>query len=521
VNERFNVTSYFLDRNLDEGRGGRTALCCGDLRYSFADLARLSNRVGHVLTGLGVRPEERVLLALSDGPEFVATWYAVLKVGAVAAEVYTFLPPEDYAYYLNYSRARVVVADGTTLTKIRAVAGECPHLRHILAVGAGAVGAGPAPGPTEHDFAALTAQAPDHLDPADTTRDHPALWKFTTGSTGAPKAAVHCHGDPLISFEGYARGVLGLTASDVVLPVPKLFFGYARDLAALFNFGVGAAGVVFPERATPERLFGLIKRHRPTILVQVPTMMAAMLSHPTAQEQDLSSIRLCTSAGEALPKEIYRRWLARFGGEVLDGIGSSEVYHIYISNRPGQARAGSVGQLVPGYDARVAGPEGTPTPDGEPGELWVRGESSALLYWNARAKSRRTFAGEWVRTGDIFTRDAEGFFYYQGRTNDLLKVGGIWVAPLEIENCLRQHAQVADCAVVGHEAETGLIVPRAFVVPTPDTAPTDDLAAQLQAFVKANLSPHKRPRLVTFLPDLPRTASGKVDRKALSGGGLI
>jgi benzoate-CoA ligase family protein len=498
----FNLATWFVDRHLDEGRGDRTALICGDQRVTYEELAALVNRTGHVLRDFGVRQEERVLLALSDGVEFVATWYAAQKIGAVTAEVYTFLPPKDLAYYLDYTRAGVVVADATTLENLREARGSSRWLRTLLVVGEAELQEG------EASFEELTAQAPHELDPAPTQADDVALWKFTTGSTGMPKACVHRAETPLRSFEHYARGVLDIREDDVVLPVPKLFFGYARDLAALYPFGVGAAGIAFPERSTPEVIFELIARHRPTILVNVPTMMRAMLEEP---ERDLSCLRLCTSAGEALPEELHRRWLDTFGVEVLDGIGSSEAYHIYISNRPGAARPGTLGQAVPGYTARVVDDDGRELPDGETGRLWIEGDTAALMYWQAREKSLETYAGNTVMSGDLFARDADGFFRYRGRADDLLKVGGIWVAPQEIEHCLAAHPDVADCAVVGYE-EDGLQKPRAFVV-LRDGASAD--AEVLQAHVKATLSPHKYPRDVRFVGELPRTGSGKVDRRAL------
>jgi len=505
--ERFNLASWFVDRNLEAGRGDRAALLCGERAVTYAELAALVNRAGHVLRDLGVRQEERVLLALADGVEFVATWYAAQKIGAVTAEVYSFLPPKDFAYYLDYTRAGVIVVDATTLDRMRearAALRDRPWPRTLLAVGV-----------REHDlrdgeasFDALVAGAPQTLDPAPTTRDDIAIWKFTTGSTGMPKACVHRTETPLRSFEHYARDVLGIRADDVVLPVPKLFFGYARDLAALYPFGVGAAGIVFPERSTPERVFELLARHRPTILVNVPTMIRAMLETP---EADLSCLRLCTSAGEALPEDLHGRWLDAFGVELLDGIGSSEAYHIYISNRPGSARPGTLGEAVPGYAARVVDDEGRELPDGETGRLWIEGDTTALMYWNARASSVRTYAGDVVMSGDLFARDADGRFHYRGRADDLLKVGGIWVAPQEIERCLADHPDVAECAVVGYD-DDGLEKPRAFVVLR--ASATADAGA-LQAHVKATLSPHKYPRDVRFVDELPRTGSGKVDRRAL------
>jgi benzoate-CoA ligase family protein len=510
IPERFNLATHFVDRHVDEGRGARTALvCAGDRSYSYGELAERVNRIGNVLRELGARPEERVLLALSDGLDFVAAWYAVIKTGGVVAEVYTFLQPKDYAYYLEYTRARIVIADALTLPAIREVAPNARRLEHVVVAGDH-----PSLRSGELSLGELAAAASSELAAEPTGRDDIAIWKFTTGSTGAPKAAVHCMHDPLISHEAYGRAVLGIGPDDRVLPVPKLFFGYARDVTALFTFGVGATGIVFPERSTPERLFELIEEHRPTILVQVPAMMRAMLADPAAGQADLSSVRFCISSGEALPGELYAAWLERFGVEVLDGVGSSEGYHIYLSNRPGAVRTGSVGQVVPGYEALLIDAEGNEVADGEPGELRIAGESTALMYWGDHAKSKRTFSGDWIRTGDLFARDADGYFWYRGRADDLLKVRGIWVAPQEIEQALAQHELVADCAVVGVDTPDGTI-PRAYVVATDPAAISDETEVQLQEFVRSRLAPHKYPREICFIDDLPRTASGKVDRRAL------
>jgi benzoate-CoA ligase family protein len=497
IPEQFNVATWFVDRNVASGHGDRTALIAGDRVTTYAELAALTNRVGNVLRELGVRPGHRVLLALSDGVEFVATWYAAQKIGAVTAEVYTYLQPKDYRYYLDYTEAGVVVVDGVTLDRMREAAAGCDTLRHLLVVG---VDNGEL-NPGEHGFSALVERAPEQLEAAPTDRDSVAIWKFTTGSTGKPKAAVHPAHSAVLSCEWYGREVLELRPDDVVLPVPKLFFGYARDLTALFPFGVGAAGIVFPERTTPERIFELVERHKPTILVQVPTMMAAMLAHPDAAERDLSCLRLCTSAGEALPRELYERWCARFGVDVLDGIGSSEAYHIYISNRPGRVRPGSTGELVPGYRAELA----------ETGELTIEGDTAALLYWGEHEKTKQTFDGDRIRTGDLFERDEDGFFWYRGRADDLIKVGGIWVAPGEVEDTLLAHPDVVECAVVGDDRD-GLTVARAYVVLQSTVE-----GAALQDFVRSRLSPHKVPGIVTVVDELPKTPSGKIDRRVLRG----
>ena len=507
VPRTFNLATYFVDRNVEEGRGENTALLGPGGATTYAELAALTNRSGNVLRELGVRAEERVLLVLADSVEFVALWYGAQKIGAVTAEAYTFLQPKDYAYYLDYTRAGVVVADTTTVDRVREAAAQTRWLRHILVVG---------DPEADLSFERLAGDAPAELDAAPTTRDDIAIWKFTTGSTGEPKAAVHPQHSPLLSFDWYARGVLGIREDDLVLPVPKLFFGYARDLTALYPFGVGAAGIVFPERTTPDRIFELVEQHRPTILVQVPTMMAAMVAHPDAERRDLSCLRVCTSAGEALPRELYERWRATFGVEVLDGIGSSEAYHIYVSSRPDRVRPGSVGEVVPGYRARVVDEDGEDVPDGEVGALWVEGDTAALLYWSEHVKTKQTFSGDLVKTGDLFVRDGDGYFWYRGRADDLVKVGGIWVAPAEIEHCLVSHPDVVECAVVGYE-EDGLTLTRAYVVVRPGISASADLATALREHARAHLAPHKSPRDVSFVAELPKTPSGKIDRRALRG----
>jgi benzoate-CoA ligase family protein len=501
----FNVADYFVDRNLELGRGDRVALFTPQGATTYAELAELVNRVGNVLLELGARRGERVLLTLSDGVEFVATWYAAQKIGAVTAEAYTFLQPKDYRYFLDYTGASVVIADPVTLDALReAGIGD----RQVLVVG------GTDLRDNEHDFASVVAQAPDSLDTAPTSREDIAIWKFTTGSTGAPKACVHTAASPIISHESYALGVLDMGQDDIVLPVPKLFFGYARDLVALYPFGVGGAGIAFPERTTADRLFELIARFRPTILVNVPTMMSAMVAHPEASTQDLSSLRLCTSAGEALPAELHRKWDATFGVEVVDGIGSSEAYHIYISNRPGAARQGSCGQVVPGYSARVVDDDGAEVPDAGVGTLEVTGGTVALEYFGDKEKSAATYRGDTVHTGDLFSRDTDGFFYYHGRADDMLKSGGIWVAPSEIEHCLIGHDDVVECGVAGSEVD-GLVRLRAFVILREGVEGSPELATALREFVRARLAGHKSPKEIRFVTSLPRTTNGKLDRRAL------
>jgi benzoate-CoA ligase family protein len=504
-----NLATAFLDSNVTEGRGGRTALDGPGGTVTYAELSALTNRVGNALLDLGVRPQERVLLALADSVEFVAAWYAAQKIGAVTAEVYTFLQPKDYAYYLDYTDAALVIVDAVTLDRMRLASATSRRRATLLVLGARDIELRQG----EVSFESLVSRQSPDLDAAPVTEDDIAIWKFTTGSTGRPKACVHTARSPLVSYAGYACGVLDFRADDIVLPVPKLFFGYARDLAALFPFGVGATGVIFPERPTPELLYELIARHRPTILVNVPTMMQAMLDHPSARDRDLSCLRLCTSAGEALPEPLHHRWNEAFGVEVLDGIGSSEAYHIYISNRPGRVRPGSIGEVVPGYAAEVVDDGGLPLPDGHIGRLWIRGRSASLMYWEDAAASAATFASDLVMSGDLVERDLDGFFQYRGRSDDLLKVGGIWVAPAEIERCLVAHPDVVECAVVAAERD-GLVHGCAYVVLKPAATTTPEA---LRDFVRERLAPHKIPREVCLVSALPRTGSGKVDRSALRG----
>jgi benzoate-CoA ligase family protein len=505
----FNVARWVLDRQVEEGRGGKAALICGERRLDFAELAELSDRAGGALRRAGVRPGERVLLALADGSEFVAAWYGALKAGAVTAEAYTFLPVKDLAYLLRYSQARVVVADRATLPNVREAIAASPWEHTILTVGVPAADLRPGELPWEEAL-----DAGSGFEPTPTMRDDIAIWKFTTGSTGAPKAAVHTHASPRLSAEWYGQGVLGLRPDDLVLSVPKLFFGYGRDLTTLFPQAVGGGGIAFPERSTPERIFDLVERHRPTVLVTVPTMVQQMLDLPGSESRDLSSLRFCTSAGEALPAALLARWTERFGVEILDGLGSSEAYHIYISQYPGESRPGTLGRLVPGYEARLVDESGEDVAPGEPGELWLRGGTAALMYWGERQKSLDTFVGDEVRTGDLLSRDEAGYFTYRGRADSLLKVGGIWVAPDEVEACLAAHEAVAEAAVVGVERR-GLTTTRAYVVAAAAGAGDEALADALRDHVRRTLSPHKYPREVVFLERMPRTGSGKIDRSAI------
>jgi benzoate-CoA ligase len=503
--ERFNMAWYFLDRNLEEGRAEKVCLYHREERFTYREVQARANRFGNALRKLGIGVEDRVLLILKDRPEFAFAWFGAAKVGAVIAMVNPLLPADDYRHYFEYTRAKVAVVDESLLETLDPLRDSFEYLRHLVVVGA----------PGRHlAFDEICAGASERLHNADTHRDDPAIWLFTSGSTGKPKAAVHLQQDLPWNSERYAKQVLRIREDDLTVSVPKLFFGYATGTNLLFPFAVGGATALFSERSEPAALFDVIERYRPTILTSVPTMINAMLNHPAATRRDLSSLRLCLSAGEALPAELYRRWKDTFGVEILDGIGSAEMFHIYISNYPGDVKLGSLGRLVPGYEARIVGADGGDVANGEAGTLWIKGESAAILYWQAHEKSKEVLRGDWVVTGDHMRRDSEGYFWYEGRTDDMLKVGGIFVSPIEVENCLLQHPAVAECAVIGYKGADGLTKPKAFVVLRQGGGDAE-LARELQEFVKGRLAPFKYPRIVEFAPSLPKNDRGKIDRRQL------
>jgi benzoate-CoA ligase len=508
--ERFNMADYFLYHNVEEGREGKVCLHFEDETFTYGEAARRSNRAGNALRELGLHAENRVLIALPDCPEFVWTWFGASRVGGVVTMVNPLLPAADYKYYLEYTRARVAVIHESLLENFTEAADEAKHLRNVLVVG------------REHGdflpFAEVAEQEPDECEPADTHRDDIAIWLFTSGSTGHPKGAVHLHHDLPFNTECYAKRTLGVSENDLTVSVPKLFFGYATGTNLLFPFAVGGATALFSERSTPEKMFEVIERYRPTILTSVPTMINGMLNVEGARGRDLSSLRFCLSAGEALPAELYERWMKTFNVEILDGIGSAEMFHIYITNRLGDVKPGSLGRVVEGYEARVVDAEGREVPAGEMGTLRVKGDSAALCYWQAHEKSKETFAGDWCTTGDQFHADDAGYFWYHGRTDDMLKVSGVYVAPAEIENCLLQHEAVLECAVVGHDEGSGLVKPKAFVVVREGFAAGEELAAALKEFVKSRLALYKYPRRIEFAASLPKNDRGKIDRKKLKGG---
>jgi benzoate-CoA ligase len=506
--ERFNMADYFLYHNVEEGRENKTCLYFRDETYTYGETVRMANRAGNALRELGLEMEDRVLIVLPDCPEFVWTWFGASRIGAVVTMVNPLLPAEDYKYYLDYTRARCAVIHESLLKNFEEAAKDARYLRQVLVVG------------LEHgrflSFEQAVSSQRDECTPADTHRDDIAIWLFTSGSTGHPKGAVHLHHDLPFNTEVFAKRTVGVREDDLTISVPKLFFGYATGTNLLFPFATGGATALFAERSTPEKLFEVIERFRPTILTTVPTMINAMLNAGgDGARKDLSSLRFCYSAGEALPVELYTRWMETFGVEIYDGIGSAEMFHIYITNRPGDVKLGSLGRVVSGYEARIVDAEGKEVSTGEMGTLRIKGDSAALCYWNAHEKSKETFAGDWCTTGDQFHVDAEGYYWYHGRTDDMLKVSGVFVAPAEIENCLLQHEAVREAAIVGHDEGSGLVKPKAFVVLREGHAPGQELAQSIQEFVKSRLALYKYPRWVEFISSIPKNDRGKIDRKKL------
>jgi benzoate-CoA ligase family protein len=493
-----NLAAHLLDSRLAEGLGERVAIRTDERHLTYADVARLSSRYAHVLAADDIRPEERVIVALPDSPDYVAALFGILRRGSVAVMVNPEAPPELLQYFFEYTRATAAFVPAARYEPFRAAA--APREVRLYAVGTAEFDSRLAP--VRADFAAF-----------DSHRDDAAIWLFSGGTTGRPKGVVQTHRSFANTTELYGKRVLGLTAADITISVPKLFFGYATGSNVFFPFSVGASCVLFPERCTPEALVDRIRRHRPTVLVNVPTMIQQMLSHERVAREDLSSLRFTTSAGEALPAELHDRWMRTFGVELLDGLGTAEMWHIFLTNRPGDVTPGTLGRPVPGFDVKLCDADAREVSDGDVGALWVKGESRAIGYWQQMDDTLAAFRGEWYVSGDMLRRNADGTFVYCGRADDMLKVSGKWLAPGELENCLVSHPAVREVAVVGIKNAEGLVKPCAFVVS--DSA-SPELAAELQAFAKSRLEPYKYPREVIFLDVLPRTHLGKVDRGALA-----
>jgi benzoate-CoA ligase family protein len=502
--ETFNVADYLVARRVREGRGDRVVLITDDGPVTYAALDALVNRAGNALRDIGVLPEQRVGLLLYDGPAFYAAFLGAIKIGAVPIPINTLLRQSDYQFMLNDSRAVAIVVSEPLAAGLLPILHLLPCLKHVIVSGGALSGFA--------SFEALIETASPTLTAAETHKDDPAFWLYSSGSTGTPKGTIHLQHDIVYTIDGYARGVLGISEHDRILSAAKLFFAYGLGNSLSFPLGIGAQAVVFPGRPVAGSMFGAIERHHPTIFFAVPTLYAAMLQVENVARFDLSSLRICVSAGEALPPEIFRRWHERFGLEIVDGIGSTEMLHMFLSNRPGSCRPGTSGVEVPGYAAKIVDEEGNAVAPGTMGTLMVSGDSAAAGYWKQHEKTKAIFQGHWVNTGDKYIRDDVGYYHYCGRTDDMLKVGGNWVSPMEVENTVLAHDAVLECAVVGAADTDGLTKPKAFVVLRPGTAANAEIAREIQSFVKSRIAPYKYPRWIEFLPELPKTATGKIQR---------
>jgi benzoate-CoA ligase len=500
----YNAAHDLVERNLREGRAGKLAYIDDEGRYTYAQLAERVNRAANALRSLGLGMEERVMLAHLDTIDFPAVFLGAIKAGIVPVAANTLLTTADYSFMLRDSRVRALIVSEPLLPVFQPLLGEMPWLRHVIVSGRD---------PHGHlHLQLLMAAGSTGFDPAPTVCDDACFWLYSSGSTGTPKGAVHVHSSLVQTAELYAKPILGIRESDVVFSAAKLFFAYGLGNALTFPLAVGATAVLMAERPTPAAVFKRLKEHRPTIFYGVPTLYGALLASPDLPRRDEIALRVCTSAGEALPADLGRRWNEHFGIEVLDGIGSTEMLHIFLSNSPGQVRYGTTGKPVPGYRIRLVDEHGDDVPDGELGELQINGPSSATHYWNNREKSLATFAGPWTRAGDKYSRDADGYYTYGGRSDDMLKVSGMFVSPFEVEAALLSHPDVLEAAVVGATDEHDLVKPRAFVVTKQGIDPTPALAEALKAHVKDRLAPYKYPRWVEFVAELPKTATGKIQR---------
>ena len=501
--ERYNATVDLLEGNILAGRGDKVAYIDGRGSWTYQQLCDRVDRVGRVLKDFDVQREQRVLVCLLDTIDFPSVFLGAIKAGVVPVPVNTLFNRDTYAFQLRDSRARVAFVAESLIDKFAGLLDECPDLRAVIVTGEG-----------EGRLDAMLAAADPLRQAADTFRDEPAFWLYTSGSTGDPKGVVHSQGSLRLTADLYGKPVAGFSESDTVFSVAKMFFAYGLGNSLTFPISAGATVVLLEGRQTPEFCSQIIREHDVTMLCGAPTFFAALLAYPDCPTKHTApKLRACTSAGEALPEALAERFLERFGVWILDGLGSTEMLHIFISQLPDARKFGCTGKPVPGYEARIIDDDGEVAGAGVLGELQVRGPTSALCYWNNRPKTQRTFVGEWTRTGDKYVRDEDGYYRYGGRSDDMLKVSGIYVSPFDVEDALVRHTAVLEAAVVGWADKDGLIKPKAFVVRAATATESDeDLEAALRVHVKACIAKHAYPRWIEFVEELPKTATGKIQR---------
>jgi benzoate-CoA ligase len=500
----YNFAADILDRNLASGRANKPAFVDQRGGWTYGELADRVNRFGAALRAKGIRREERILICLLDTIDWPTAFLGALKAGVVAVPVNTLMTEADYAFMLADSHARMLVVSDVVLPRFEKLMAACPDLAYVVVSGVDA---------KEHErFDDLLAAAKPEDVTAPTTRDDIAFWLYTSGSTGKPKGAVHVHASLRLTNDLYAAPILDLKESDVCYSVAKLFFAYGLGNALTFPMSAGATTVLLADRPTPDGVAALLRQHPVTVFYSVPTFYAGFLASAAAPEPGAVKFRCCVSAGEALPSDVGRRWAERYGCDILDGIGSTEMLHIFLSNRPGDVKYGTTGKPVPGYEVKLIDDAGLPVTPGELGELIIRGPSSAIMYWNNREQSRRIFMGEWTRSGDKYREDEDGYYVYCGRNDDMLKVSGLYVSPFEVEAALQSHSAVLECAVVAWLDDDDLTKPKAFVVLKSVEAGNPEMVRALQEHVKAALAPFKYPRWIEFREELPKTTTGKIQR---------
>lgn len=521
--EYFNAADYFIDRIIRQGKGHKIAIYTDHRNYTYNDLQKMVNKTANAMRVLGLRVEDRMMLLMLDVPQFYALFWGAVKMGAIPIPVNTMMTPSDYEFYLNDSRARVLAVSEEFLPIVNSIQGDLPYLRDIVVISE--VEGARIPFKQKYKSAAAVAKS------ALTTRDDVCFWLYSSGSTGSPKGAIHSQNDMVVTSKNYAQGVLGITEDDILFSAARMFFAYGLGNSLYFPLSVGASVVLNPDRPTPEAMFQYLEKYRPTVFFGIPTLYGQMLQYQARIDKEsgkkidpdgehaLSSVRICVSAGEALPTEIYRQWKERFGVDILDGIGSTEMGHIFLSNRPGDIKPGSTGKPVPGYELKIVDDEGNDVPQGDIGTLMVNGDSAAQSYWRKRDKTRKTMLGEWVNTGDKYYIDEDGFYWCAGRADDMLKSGGIWVSPLEVENCLVEHKAVLESAVVGQKDDKGLDKPKAYIILKEGFEPSEELAEELKKWVLDRLAKYKYPRWIEFVKELPKSSTGKTQRFKLRNQG--